>query len=42
MGLAPGPRIGRIVDAVYELQLDGKVATLEEAQAAARELLPPK
>jgi len=35
MGLAPGPRIGEIARAVYEMQLDGRVQTLEEAKAAA-------
>ncbi len=40
MGLSPGPRIGQITDQVYQLQLDGAVRTLEEAQAAARRLLP--
>ncbi|HWQ32807.1 MAG TPA: HD domain-containing protein [Blastocatellia bacterium] len=39
LGLEPGPRIGRITKAVYELQLDGKVTTLEEAIAAAREVI---
>ena len=32
-------RVGEITDAVYQLQLDGKVTTLEEAIAAARDLL---
>ena len=47
MGLTPGPRMGEILKAVYEQQLDGAVTTLEEAQAAARvadrraELTPP-
>jgi tRNA nucleotidyltransferase (CCA-adding enzyme) len=39
LGLRPGPRVGRITDLVYELQLDGAVRTLEEAVAAARRLL---
>lgn len=39
MGLQPGPAVGRITRAVYEMQLDGKVATLEEARRAARDLL---
>jgi len=38
-GLQPSPRIGEITRAVYEMQLDGRVRTLEEAQAAARELI---
>ncbi len=36
MGLPPGPRMGEILRAVYELQLDGAVTTLDEARAAAR------
>jgi tRNA nucleotidyltransferase (CCA-adding enzyme) len=39
LGLKPGPRVGEITDAVYQLQLDGKVKSLEEAIAAAREIL---
>ena len=39
MGLEPGPRIGQITQAVYEMQLDGGVRSLEEAQEAARELI---
>ena len=39
MGLEPGPRIGEITKAVYEMQLDGRVTTLEEAKAAARSIL---
>jgi tRNA nucleotidyltransferase (CCA-adding enzyme) len=39
MGLQPGPAVGRITRAVYEMQLDGKVATLEEARREARGLL---
>jgi tRNA nucleotidyltransferase (CCA-adding enzyme) len=39
MGLRPSPLVGRIQRAVYELQLDGGVRTLEEAKEAARELL---
>ncbi len=39
LGLAPGPRIGRITKAVYELQLDGKVTTLEAAISAAKEVI---
>jgi tRNA nucleotidyltransferase (CCA-adding enzyme) len=39
MGLAPGPRVGEILKAVYELQLDGKVTTLEEATAAGASLI---
>jgi len=39
MGLAPGPRMGEILKAVYEQQLDGTVSTLDEAHAAARILI---
>jgi tRNA nucleotidyltransferase (CCA-adding enzyme) len=39
MGLQPSPRVGEIVRAVYEMQLDGRVRTLEEARAAARRLI---
>jgi tRNA nucleotidyltransferase (CCA-adding enzyme) len=38
MGLKPSPRVGEIQRAVYEMQLDGHVRTLEEAKEAAREL----
>ncbi len=40
LGLPPGPRIGEITRAVYDLQLDGSIATLDEAIAAARRNLP--
>lgn len=36
MGFVPGPRIGEITRAVYEMQLDGRVQTLDEARSAAR------
>lgn len=39
MGLEPGPRVGEITKAVYEMQLDGRVQTVEEAKEAAREFL---
>ena len=39
MGLKPGPRMGEITRAVYEMQLDGRVSSLEEAKAAAQELV---
>lgn len=38
LGVTPGPRMGEILRAVYELQLDGVVTTLEEAQARAQQL----
>jgi len=36
LGMAPGPAMGRILEAVYERQLDGAVTTVEEATAEAR------
>lgn len=39
MGLQPGPRVGEISKAVYEMQLDGRVRTLKDARAAAKEML---
>jgi tRNA nucleotidyltransferase (CCA-adding enzyme) len=39
LGLEPGPRVGEILKAVYEQQLDGKVTTIDDAVAAARLLL---
>lgn len=39
MGLEPGPRIGEITRQVYEMQLDGRVRTLEEARAAAKKII---
>jgi tRNA nucleotidyltransferase (CCA-adding enzyme) len=37
LGMAPGPEMGRLLKAVYDLQLDGQVTTLDEAIAAAKE-----
>jgi tRNA nucleotidyltransferase (CCA-adding enzyme) len=39
LGLAPGPRVGEILKAVYEQQLDGTVTNLDEAIDAARQRL---
>jgi tRNA nucleotidyltransferase (CCA-adding enzyme) len=39
MGLVPGPLIGRITREVYEMQLDGRVSTLEDGQREARRIL---
>jgi tRNA nucleotidyltransferase (CCA-adding enzyme) len=39
LGVAPGPEVGRVVKAVYELQLDGRVRTAEEARAEAERLV---
>ena len=37
LGLAPGRKIGKILKEIYELQLDGKIKTLEEAKKKAAE-----
>jgi tRNA nucleotidyltransferase (CCA-adding enzyme) len=39
LGLTPGPQFKRILDTVYELQLDGGVTSLETAIEKARELI---
>jgi tRNA nucleotidyltransferase (CCA-adding enzyme) len=39
LGLKPGPRVGEILKAVYDLQMDGSVANLEDAVAAAKRLV---
>jgi tRNA nucleotidyltransferase (CCA-adding enzyme) len=39
LGLQPGPRIGEITSAVYEMQLDGRVRTVDEAIEEARKLV---
>lgn len=39
MGLSPGPRIGDITRAVYEMQLDGNVRDLDDAKKMAKELI---
>jgi tRNA nucleotidyltransferase (CCA-adding enzyme) len=39
LGVAPGPEVGRILQLVYERQLDGAVTTAEDALAEARRLL---
>ncbi len=39
LGMKPGPRMGEILRAVYEQQMDGTITTLDEARAAARQLL---
>ncbi len=36
LGMAPGPRMGEVLRAVYERQLDGTVTTLDDALDAAR------
>ncbi len=39
LGVAPGPEVGRVLQAVYERQLDGAVRTLEEAREEARRMI---
>jgi tRNA nucleotidyltransferase (CCA-adding enzyme) len=39
MGLSPGRKVGDITRAVFEMQLDGRVRTVEEAKEAARKLM---
>lgn len=39
LGVKPGPRMGEILKAVYEQQLDGAVASLDDAIASARDLI---
>ena len=39
MGVEPGPRMGEILKAVYELQLDSVVTDLDEAREKARTLI---
>jgi tRNA nucleotidyltransferase (CCA-adding enzyme) len=39
LGVAPGPRMGEILKQVYERQLDGEIATLEQGLALAKTLI---
>ncbi|HVF27903.1 MAG TPA: HD domain-containing protein [Pyrinomonadaceae bacterium] len=39
MGVKPSPFVGHVVNAVYEMQLDGRVRTLEDAKEAARKMM---
>jgi tRNA nucleotidyltransferase (CCA-adding enzyme) len=39
LGLEPSPQFKGILDAIYEMQLDSKVATLDEAIAEARKMI---
>jgi tRNA nucleotidyltransferase (CCA-adding enzyme) len=39
IGMPPGPEMGRVLKAVYDRQLDGLVTTLDDAIAAAREVM---
>jgi tRNA nucleotidyltransferase (CCA-adding enzyme) len=39
LGVKPGPRMGEILKAIYEQQLDGKVTDLDQAIEAAKSLI---
>jgi tRNA nucleotidyltransferase (CCA-adding enzyme) len=39
LGMSPGPRMGDALRRIYEQQLDGRVTTLEEGLAMAREIV---
>ena len=39
LGLPPGPRMGELTRAIYEMQLDGRVTNIEEAREAAKKLI---
>ena len=39
LGLTPGPRVGVVLRQIYEKQLDGSIATIEDGIALAREIL---
>ncbi len=39
LGLAPGPRIGRVLSQIYERQLDGSIRNVDDGIALARELI---
>ena len=39
LGLTPGPRVGAVLKQIYEKQLDGSIATVEDGIAVAKEIL---
>ena len=39
LGVSPGPQMGEITRAVYEMQLDGRVRTLDEAIGEAKKII---
>lgn len=39
MGLQPGPQVGEITNAVYEMQLEGRVQSLDDAKTVVRKIL---
>jgi len=42
LGVQPGPGMGEITRAVYEMQLDGQVRSVDEAKVAARKIIDAK
>jgi tRNA nucleotidyltransferase (CCA-adding enzyme) len=42
LGVEPGPKVGEITRAIYEMQLDGSVRTLDEAINEARKIIDPR
>jgi tRNA nucleotidyltransferase (CCA-adding enzyme) len=42
LGLTPGPRVGEVLRAIYERQLDGEFDSLEGAIEAARRMIEPR
>ena len=41
LGVAPGPGMGKLLKEIYERQLDGRVSTLDDGIAVARDLIDP-
>jgi hypothetical protein len=39
MGVEPGPRMGEITKAVYEMQLDGRIQSVDQAKEVAGKLI---
>ena len=39
LGVAPGPRMGEILKQIYERQLDGEIATLEQGLVLAKQMI---
>jgi tRNA nucleotidyltransferase (CCA-adding enzyme) len=39
LGLSPGPKMGEITRTVYEMQLDGRVTSLEQAREEAKRII---
>jgi tRNA nucleotidyltransferase (CCA-adding enzyme) len=39
LGMSPGPRVGEVLKQIYERQLDGEIASVEDGVEAAKKLL---